>query len=207
MPVPQVEPATWRRVEAIAQVEMGLLDPPVSSLSFNRQVGLIIENTGGVEKPFTTLKPGGAYTSRDLENRAPHPAWREETETETVEQRESVNSKSRKKLTYSIGLVFSYERPDRERVHRPQVSNDVMFRLASVVQEKRERVPISDLDFQQVLSLFLEIVEEMYQEYVAVEVVEIEAGADVIEAVDVEEKIGRKTYQTMRPFYHIGGDA
>lgn len=62
---------------------------------------------------------------------------------------------------------------DRSRPHRPEVSAETERALRAAVQELRPRVPAGAFDFDGVLSVFLEELEERYEEMaIEIEVVE-----------------------------------
>ena len=194
MPVPQVEPATWNRVAAIAQIEMGQLKPSVSTISFDGQLNLIIENTGGNDRKISVSTK---LRSRESNHRY-HLAWVDETSSFKVEGR---GRKSEKRL---VSLVFSHDIPERDRPRRPEVSQRTVAKLESIVSKCRSRVPVEELTFQQLLELYLDAIEAEYEdEKIGVEVIGIEAGTSPEEAIDTTELINHDKYETKELFHHV----
>lgn len=89
----------------------------------------------------------------------------ESEETVTVEDLDEVFDGKRLKNQPE----FQYEVPERNRAHRPEVEEELVKALEVAVENLRPRVPVDAFDFDAVLSVFLDELEERYSE-VAIEV-------------------------------------
>jgi len=185
MAIPRVNPVEYATVEAYAQIEMGSRHPPAESLSFDRQLNLIIEETGGVEEPLSGLEewhdadsiPRPVFVKCDqndertdvgdlqersriaptIDGKKLHPAW---LSVPTYEKEGSFGQT----ITLPEPPEFTIQVPDRDRPHRPEVSGSTMFNLASVVGELRPRFPVDSYPFQSLLEVFLDELEGAYED-------------------------------------------
>jgi len=113
MAVPQVSPENWERVKTFAQIELGGREPPAERLSFNDQLLIIIENTGGVKEPFSTFE-----TVLQMDNPV-HPVWADEVRVsegksstgnrQYFEKKQKAREKSEKEL---IREAIEYRVPE-----------------------------------------------------------------------------------------------
>ena len=132
MPVPVVSPKNWERTAIISHFATGTSLDVVRDLSFEDQLGTILEN-------------GPDFVESANEN---------ETDDAT-----HIHSDFRRKPNNPLVREYAVT---REKPHRPEVSQSTIDELEQRVMTEKPGVPARKLDFEAKLGVLLDVAERYY---------------------------------------------
>ena len=128
MVIPTISHRTWERTRGLAQIAMGTDKVAAETLSFSKQLELLLE---------------------------PEPGWYSER-IEATEEGDFYHT------GYPDGEKVQIQPDERERPHRPELSEELLERLREQVDGEYYGVPAEALATDKLIELVLDKVEEYY---------------------------------------------
>ena len=142
MPVPAVSPYNWERTRIICHFVMGTSMRTVDGLSFQDKLETILDSMNG---DMLESASDNVQTNNDTDNSyVVHPDFED-------------------KIQPGEPYVVAADAEDRDEPHRPRVMTSVIVELEEVIKEEKPTVPAETLDFDDKLSVLLDIAERYYE--------------------------------------------